>query len=313
MVERRAVKIGDQGRTTRVVLEGLTGDEWVIINGLLRAIPGRPVTPDQGSSRSLQAARPRRPTKPREEPPHDLQIFHRAAHLRQRHCHRHSSFWAWSACYRLPVSQYPNIVPPTIQVTTRYPGASAEIIAATVGIPIEQAVNGVKDSIYMSSTSASDGSYTLTITFNVGTDLDTSLALVQNHVNSAMAQLPEPFSPRGSPSRKSPPIILLVVSLYSGRRPLRRNLPVQLRHHQSAISPGPPARRRPGPVVGAGPYSMRVWLDPNKLHDYGLTTMDVVTAIQRPKCPGGGRPAGRAAGAAEPGLPVHHQRPGPAR
>ena len=93
--------------------------------------------------------------------------------------------------YRLPVSQYPEIVPPTIQVTTTYPGASAEVIATTVGIPIEQAVNGVKNSIYMYSTSGSDGSYTLTVTFAVGTDLDTSLALVQNFVNGALAQLPE--------------------------------------------------------------------------------------------------------------------------
>ena len=80
----------------------------------------------------------------------------------------------------LPVAQYPSIVPPTIQVTTRYPGASAEIIARTVGIPIEQAVNGVENSIYQSSTSGSDGSYVLTITFKVGSDLNTALALVQN-------------------------------------------------------------------------------------------------------------------------------------
>ncbi len=92
--------------------------------------------------------------------------------------------------YVLPVSQYPNIVPPTIQVTTSYPGASADIIANTVGIPLEQAVNGVKNSIYMSSTSSSSGNYTLTVTFAVGTDLDSSLALVQNFVNGAMAQLP---------------------------------------------------------------------------------------------------------------------------
>ena len=98
----------------------------------------------------------------------------------------------------LPVAQYPPIVPPTIQVTTRYPGASAEVVAATVGIPIEQAVNGVEDSIYLSSTSASDGSYTLTVTFNVGTNLNTSVALVQNLVNSALAQFPAGGSEPGS-------------------------------------------------------------------------------------------------------------------
>ncbi len=99
--------------------------------------------------------------------------------------------------YRLPVEQYPPITPPTIQVSTRYPGASASVIADTIGIPIEQAVNGVENSIYMSSTSSSDGSYTLTITFDVGTDLDKSLSLVQNQVNTALAQLPGDVTPQG--------------------------------------------------------------------------------------------------------------------
>lgn len=116
---------------------------------------------------------------------------------------------------RLPVTQYPQIVPPTIQVTTRYPGASAEVGAATMGVPIEQAVNGVEGAIYMSSTSGSDGSYTLTITFDVGTNLDTALALVQNLVNGAQAQLPGGVQQQGVTVRKVSPNILLVVSLYS--------------------------------------------------------------------------------------------------
>ena len=89
------------------------------------------------------------------------------------------------------MAQYPEIVPPTIQVTTRYPGASAKVIATTIGIPIEQAVNGVEGSIYMSSTSSSSGNYTLTVTFAVGTNLNAALTLVQNMVNGATAQLPE--------------------------------------------------------------------------------------------------------------------------
>ena len=102
----------------------------------------------------------------------------------------------------LPVEQYPPIVPPTIQITTRYPGASASVIADTIGVPLEQAVNGVERSIYMSSTSSSDGSYTLTITFDVGTDLDKSLSLVQNLVNTALAQLPGDVTPQGISVRK---------------------------------------------------------------------------------------------------------------
>ena len=117
--------------------------------------------------------------------------------------------------YGLPIAQYPEIVPPTIQVSTRYPGASAEVVAATIGVPLEQAINGVENSIYMSSTSASDGSYTLTITFDVGTDLDTSLALVQNLANSALAQLPGGVTVQGVNVRKVSPNILLVASLYA--------------------------------------------------------------------------------------------------
>ena len=117
--------------------------------------------------------------------------------------------------YTLPVSMYPNIVPPTIQVTTNYPGASAATVANTVAIPIEQQVNGVEGSIYLDSTSGSDGSYTLTVTFGVGTELNTSLSLVQNAVNSAMAQLPRPVQDQGVNVKKVTTNILLMESLYS--------------------------------------------------------------------------------------------------
>ena len=117
--------------------------------------------------------------------------------------------------FNLPVSQYPPVVPPTIQVTTRYPGASAEVVAQTIGVPIEQAVNGVEKSIYLQSTSGSDGSYTLTITFEVGTDLNKSISLVQNLVNSAVAQLPASVQPQGINVKKVSTDILLVIGLYS--------------------------------------------------------------------------------------------------
>ncbi|MEY2697109.1 MAG: hypothetical protein RL333_1247, partial [Pseudomonadota bacterium] len=116
---------------------------------------------------------------------------------------------------QLPVAQYPQIVPPTIQVSTTYPGASAEVIAKTVGIPIEEGVNGVEKSIYLYSTSGSDGTYTLTITFEVGTDLNAALTLVQNLVNGQLAQLPDPVQKQGVSVRKVSTNILMAISLYA--------------------------------------------------------------------------------------------------
>jgi HAE1 family hydrophobic/amphiphilic exporter-1 len=180
----------------------------------------------------------------------------------------------------LPVAQYPPIVPPTIQVTTRYPGASAEVVANTVGIPIEQAVNGVENSLYMLSTSASDGSYTLTITFNVGTDLNTSTSLVQNLVNSALPQLPASVQPQGVNVKKVSTDILLVVGLYSEDD----RFDDTFLSNYAVINLQNPLARLPGvgqiAVRGAGPYSMRVWLNPEKLRYFSLTTQDVTNAIQ---------------------------------
>ncbi|HZK14134.1 MAG TPA: efflux RND transporter permease subunit, partial [Desulfobaccales bacterium] len=183
--------------------------------------------------------------------------------------------------YILPVAQYPEIVPPTIQVTTSYPGASAEVIANTVGIPIEQAVNGVEGSIYMSSTSSSSGNYTLTVTFAVGTNLNAALTLVQNMVNGATAQLPETVQAQSVTVRKVSTNILQVISIYSDDD----RYDATYLSNYAIINLQYPLGRLAGVgqtmVFGAGPYSMRVWLDPNKLKYYNLTTLDVVHAIQQ--------------------------------
>ncbi|HXZ37783.1 MAG TPA: efflux RND transporter permease subunit [Thermodesulfobacteriota bacterium] len=180
---------------------------------------------------------------------------------------------------RLPQEQYPPIVPPTIQVTSRYPGASADVVAATIGVPIEQAVNGVEGSIYMSSTSSSDGSYTLTITFDVGTDLNTSLALVQNLVNTSLAQLPGGVVQQGVNVRKVSTNILLVVSIFSEDN----RFDEAFLSNYGIINMQNPLARLPGVgqvrIFGSGPYSMRVWLDPKRLQDFGLTTQDVLNAV----------------------------------
>jgi hydrophobic/amphiphilic exporter-1 (mainly G- bacteria), HAE1 family len=182
--------------------------------------------------------------------------------------------------YILPVAQYPEVVPPTVQVSSRYPGASAEVVAATIGVPLEQAINGVEGSIYMSSVSSSDGSYTLTVTFDVGTDLDTSLSLVQNAANGAVSQLPGGAQAQGVSVRKVSPNILLVASLYSDDERFEE---IFLSNY-ALINLQNPLARIPGVgqvrIFGAGPYSMRVWLDPQRLQTFGITTTDVQAAIQ---------------------------------
>jgi HAE1 family hydrophobic/amphiphilic exporter-1 len=183
--------------------------------------------------------------------------------------------------WTLPIAQYPDITPPTIQVTTTYPGASAETVAKTIGVPIEQAVNGVEDALYMSSTSGSDGSYTLTVSFKVGTDLNTSLSLVQNYVNAALAQLPSGVNAQGVTVRKVSTNILLVINIFSPDDTFDEKFLA----NYAIINMQYPLARLPGvgqvKVVGAGKYSMRVWLDPNKLQYFGLTTLDVQNAIQQ--------------------------------
>ncbi len=182
--------------------------------------------------------------------------------------------------YNLPVAQYPQIVPPTIQVSTSYAGASAETVANTIGIPIEHSVNGVENSIYMQSTSGSDGTYTLTVTFVIGTDLNVAVALVQNAVNSALPQLPQQVRAQGINVRKVSTNILLIESLYSDDNRFDETF----LSNYAIINLQSPIARLPGvgqvTIFGAGPYSMRVWLDPDKLKSYGLTVLDVQKAIQ---------------------------------
>jgi HAE1 family hydrophobic/amphiphilic exporter-1 len=183
--------------------------------------------------------------------------------------------------YNLPITKYPDIAPPTIQVTTRYPGASAETIAKTIGIPIEQAVNGVENSIYQSSTSGSDGTYTLTITFKVGSNLDTGQSQVQNMVSGALAQLPDVVQKQGVTVRKVSTNILQVVSLYSDDERFDESY----LSNYAIINLQYPLGRIPGmgqiKTFGAGSYSMRIWLNPERMRYYKLTVKDVAEAIKQ--------------------------------
>src|ERR1700761_7412590 len=185
------------------------------------------------------------------------------------------------ALYGLPVAQYPNVVPPTVQVTTRYPGASARTLIDTVALPIEQQVNGVQNMIYMQSTSASDGTYSLTVTFAIGTDPDQAQVLVQNRVAIAMSSLPQSVQIQGVSTQKKSTAVLKFASLFS---PTGRYDSLFLSNY-AVINIQNELARLPGVgnvnVFGAGQYAMRIWLNPNLLQARGLVPSDVIGIVQK--------------------------------
>ena len=185
------------------------------------------------------------------------------------------------ALFTLPVAQYPNVVPPTVSVTTSYPGASADTVMNTVALPIEQQVNGVQGMLYMQSTSASDGTYSLIVTFEIGTDLNFAQVLVQNRVSAAMASLPQAVQVQGVTVQQKSTSILQIVTLSS---PDGRYDSLFLSNY-ATISLVPELARVPGVgnvnVFGVGQYSMRIWLDPETLKARGLAPEDVIKAIQQ--------------------------------
>ncbi len=185
------------------------------------------------------------------------------------------------ALYTLPVAQYPNVVPPTVSVTTRYPGASASTVLNTVALPIEQQVNGVQGMLYMQSTSASDGTYSLIVTFAIGTDLNFAQVLVQNRVSAALASLPQAVQVQGVTVQQKSTSILEIATLTS---PDASRDSLYLSNY-AAISMADELARVPGVgnvvIFGVGQYAMRVWLNPDALRNRGLTPADVIGAIQQ--------------------------------
>jgi len=181
--------------------------------------------------------------------------------------------------FTLPVEQYPAITPPTVQVTTSYPGANAQVLSDTVASPLEQEINGVQDMLYMSSTSASDGSYTLTITFEVGTDLDRAQVLVQNRVALAQPKLPLEVQRQGVTAKKQSTNFLMAVALTS---PDKRHDGLYLSNFATQKVKdvlGRIAGVGDVQVFGSGNYGMRIWINPEKLKARSLTTRDVMAAI----------------------------------
>jgi HAE1 family hydrophobic/amphiphilic exporter-1 len=185
------------------------------------------------------------------------------------------------ALFALPVAQYPDVVPPTVQVTTRYPGASARTVIDAVALPIEQQVNGVEGMIYMQSYAASDGSYTLTVTFAIGTDLNFAQVLVQNRVSSALSSVPQSVQSQGVVVQKKSTAILQIVTL-SSSDPRHDSLYLS---NYGTINLKDEVARLPGVgnvvVFGAGQYSMRIWLDPSRLQARALTAQDIIQSLQQ--------------------------------
>ena len=180
----------------------------------------------------------------------------------------------------LPVAQYPEIVPPTVQITTTYPGASAETVARTVATPLEQQINGVENMLYMSSQSTGDGKLTVTVTFQIGTDLNVAQMLTQNRVQDALPRLPEDVQRLGVQVRKATPNILLAVHLMSpdsSRDDLYMSNYATL-HVKDALA------RLPGvgdvQLFGARDYAMRIWLDPDKVAAHNLNASEVLAALR---------------------------------
>ena len=184
------------------------------------------------------------------------------------------------AYFSLPVEQYPQIAPPTVQVVATYPGASAEVAAKTVATPLEQEINGVENMLYMSSQSTADGRVTITVTFKLGTDLDNAQVQVQNRVAIAEPRLPETVRRLGITTKKNSPDLMLVVNMYSpngtyDQTYIANYAALQIRDQLSRID-------GVGDILtfGASQYSMRVWLDPDIIASLDMTASEVVTALQ---------------------------------
>jgi len=182
---------------------------------------------------------------------------------------------------RLPISEYPEVVPPSVVVTAQFPGANPQTIAETVATPLEEQINGTENMLYMGSSAASDGTLTLTVTFKLGTDPNLATQLVQNRVNQALPRLPEVTRALGVTTVKSSPDLTMVVHL---RSPSHRYDMLYLRNY-AVLNVKDQLAKIEGvgnvALFGSGDYAMRLWLNPQRIAELGLTANDVVNAVRR--------------------------------
>jgi multidrug efflux pump subunit AcrB len=184
------------------------------------------------------------------------------------------------AMFVLPVAQYPEIVPPTVQITTAYPGASAETVSRTVATPLEQQINGVENMLYMSSQSMGDGKLTITVTFRIGTDLNVAQMLTQNRVQDALPRLPDDVQRLGVQVSKKTPSILLAVHLYSPDSS-RNTLYMS---NYATLNIKDVLARLPGvgdvQIIGEREYAMRIWLDPDRVAARNMNASEVFAVLR---------------------------------
>ena len=276
---RKVVTTGVRDGQLRVIESGLSPTDWVVTEGVQRAFPGAKVDPQRGQLASAAPEPSRRGQSRRGRSGSEMNPEGRAGAISRFFINRPVLANVLALVFiliglvsllQLPSSQYPNVVPPTVQVTTRYPGASAMTLVDTVALPIEQNVNGVENMIYMQSTSASDGTYSLIVTFAIGTNPDEDEILVQNRVSAAISSLPVEVQLQGVTTKKQSTSILEFVGLTS---PDSRFDSLFLANY-AVINVQDELRRLPGvgdvSVLGAGQYAMRVWLNPDLLAGAGI-------------------------------------------
>ena len=185
------------------------------------------------------------------------------------------------AMFQLPISEYPEVVPPSVVVRALYPGANPNVLAETVATPLEEQINGTENMLYMFSQASTDGTLTLTVTFKLGTDPDLAQQMVQNRVNQALPRLPEATRQLGVTTIKSSPDLTMVVHLLS---PNQRYDMLYLRNY-AVLNVKDQLAKIPGiasvQLFGSGDYAMRIWLNPQRIAERGMTAGEVVGAIRR--------------------------------